>query len=570
LLVRLTSCLLVAAALPLFADPPRPVVDAVPDVFTPVPFDLQRLAGLLAGRLRANTEGYLERIDENALLQPHPTGDGNRMGGSIGLFLQAAANSYDYTDDVQLKGVMDRVASKLIASQEQDGYLGIYTGSKEWSDLDLPGLANDLLGLLSYSSVTGDDEAFAAARRLADFLVASAASRKDQKTVAAISLLRPLLDLYRHTGDRRYLQLSESMATLKVLPADDLQEALFYGGGLAELYRLNGNESYLKQAAANWHEVRDSHLSITGAPLFRSAGAASETAGSICQTVAWMQLTFDLLRITGQPQYADELERTLYNQILAAQDPTTGKVFEGAPLEGTKRPAASCNACNLAEPVGISQIPQAVWGRFGSGIAILTYSPGRAIVRLRKRGTVQVISEGDYPETGNLSIHVEPSHDVRFPMRLRVPRWTKRFTADVGETHVMGTPGEFLVVDREWKKGDTIKLTMDMPAVKHVSAGWPGQMALQRGPQILALGKKVNPQLDDLSGAAWSTSLPESLTAIGSDRKMPFDMAVEQAYAVIGQYQGRPHPLILVPFADAVTYRTWLNAPGSVLSALHQ
>ena len=51
---------------------------------------------------------------------------------------------------------------------------------------------------------------------------------------------------------------------------------------------------------------------------------------------------------------------------------------------------------------------------------------------------------------------------------------------------------------------------------------------------------------------------------------MPFDMAVEQAYAVIGKYEGKPHPLILLPFADAVTYRTWLNAPPGVLSALHQ
>ncbi|MDQ2775281.1 MAG: glycoside hydrolase family 127 protein [Acidobacteriota bacterium] len=570
-MVRLTSYLLVVvvAAIPLFADPPRPVVDAVPDTFTPVALDQQHLAGLLASRLRANNEGYLEHIDTEALLKPHPAEEQNRTAGSAGLFLQAAANSYDYTDDVQLKRVMDGVARKLIAAQDPSGFLRTYTGPKEWSALDLPALSNEMLGLLSYSYVTGDEDAFAVARRLADFLVASFGASKNEKPAAAIALLRPMLDLYRHTGDQRYLLLSEALAKTKIAPSEDLENALFYAGGLAELYRLNGDESNLKLAVADWHDVHDKHLSITGAPLLSSHNAHQENGGSLCQTVAWMQLTLDLLRITGQPQYADELERTVYNQLLAVQDPATGRIYDGAPMQGSKKTVISASACDSAEPVGISQIPDAVWGRYGYGIAVLTYAPGRATLHLRRRATVQIYSEGNFPESGNISIHVEPSHDVRFPVRLRVPTWTKHFVAEIGGGRMVGTPGDFLVIDREWKKGDTIRLTIDMPVLKRTSPEWPGQIAIQRGPQILALARNVNPQLQDLGNAAWASELPESLTAGGPDTKMPFG-AVEQGYAIPGEYQGKPQQLVLLPFADATAYRVWLNAPPSLLSALHQ
>jgi len=569
-LVRLTSFLLVAAAVSSFADPPRPVVDAVPDTFTPVPLDQQHLAGVLASRLRANTEGYLEHVDVEALLKPNSAGDQPRAAGSAGLFLQAAANSYEYTDDVQLKRVMDRVARKLVEAQEPNGYLRTYTGSKQWGALDLPALANELSGLLAYSYVTGDEEAFASARKLADFLVTAAAAHKELKTPAAINLLRPMLELYRHTGDHRYLQLSESLSKARISPSDDLEEALFYAGGLAELYRLNGDESNLKLAVANWREVRASHLSIAGAPLLSSSDPHKENEGSLCQTVAWMQLTLDLLRITGQAQYADELERTVYNQLLAAQNPANGRIYEGAPMEGTKKELGTVTGCSSAEPLGISRIPEAVWGRYGYGIAILTYAPGHASIRLRRRATVQIYSEGNFPETGNILIHVEPSHDVHFPVRLRVPPWTKHFSADVGETHVTGKPGDFLVINREWKKGDTIKLSIDMPVVKRTSPEWPGQIALQRGPQILALAQSVNPQLQELGSAGWPAELPLSLTAAGPDGRMPFGAMVEQTYPVPGEYRGKPQQLNLLPFADAAVYRVWLSAPGSPVSALHQ
>ena len=43
-----------------------------------------------------------------------------------------------------------------------------------------------------------------------------------------------------------------------------------------------------------------------------------------CATVTWLQLTWELLRLTGEPQYGEELEHTVYNALLGAQDPPTG------------------------------------------------------------------------------------------------------------------------------------------------------------------------------------------------------------------------------------------------------
>jgi DUF1680 family protein len=180
-------------------------------------------------------------------------------------------------------------------------------------------------------------------------------------------------------------------------------------------------------------------------------------------------------------------------------------------------------------------------------------------VRLRRRGVIHLYTETNYPETGTVLLHVEPDHPIHFPLRLRVPDWTSKFTADVGEDHFAGKPGEFLILNRGWKRGDTVKISMVMtaraiPGIRQFSA----DVAIARGPQVLALAKTLNPDITDLdavklehvnSGELQLTPLPTGYAA---------NWMSEQAYALPGTYQGRRKKLILVPFADALNYRVWL------------
>jgi DUF1680 family protein len=560
------------AALPLFADPPQPVVvDAVTDRYRPLLFDQQKLAGLLARRMRANSEGYLEHVDDQ--LSGSQSGLSNSAAGGLGeqagKFLEASANAYEYRHDDHLRAVMDRVAKQLIAVHTAGRHLAEHSTDERGDSQDLLIQKYDVLGLLAYYRVTDDENALTAARKIGDLLVKifpkGAADPSQYRRITA--LIEPLVALYRYTEENRYLDASRSAADAwlqwKERHSEPTFENLSNLQGLVELYRVTGDESYFRSVPTSWIEVRTRSLSIAGNPLSnrqRAAADESKNGGDACATLAWIQLTVNLLRVTGDVRYAEQLERTIYNQLFAAQDPNTGAILSPAPLNGSKQSASNSDACASSEAQGVALVPSAVWGRYGNGIAVLLYNAGRGTFQLRRRGTVQLYSEATFPETGDFLLHVEPAHNMRFPLRLRVPEWTNNFVVDFGGSHLVGKPGDFLTINREWKPGDTIKISIDMTArVVSGSPEYPDQIAVERGPQVLALPRSLNPQLTDLKDVAIlaeDSSRPKLVPVTG---RLPSNWFGDQAYTISGEYQGKSQQLVLAPFADAKTYRVWLK-----------
>ncbi len=549
------------AAAPLFADPPQPVVvDAVTDRYRPPAFDQEKLAGLLAARMRANSEGYLEHIDPRAAI----------ASGQAGKFLEASANAYAYSHDAQLKAVMDRVAKQLIAAQVSDG--GEALGAVE-SSAALWVQKYDLLGLLAYYGVTQNEDALTASKDIGDSLV-KAFSKGSVAASRAMVATDALISLYRYTEESRYLDLCKLAADAWLRRKDTHHDASYENladlQGLVDLYRITGDEPYFRPVPAAWMDIRNNWLSVTGNPM--SNGEAStpdpnRSEGDACATVAWIQLSLNLLRITGDTQYAEQLERTIYNQLFAAQEANTGAVLAQVPLNGSKR-AVNSDGCPSSEAHGLTLIPSVVWGRYGNGIAVLLYNPGRATFQLSRRGTVQLYSEAAYPENGEFLLHVEPAHNMRFPLRLRVPEWTSQFAVDIAGSHLIGRPGDFLTINREWKRGDTLKVSMDMTTrVLTGASAYADQIAIQRGPQILALCRALNPQVKDLAEAALVASDASRPRLTPLDLKVPSHVLGDQAYAIDGEYEGKAQQLVLIPFADAKTYRVWMKRPAASTGA---
>jgi uncharacterized protein len=568
-LIRLTASLLALSILPALAGPPQPLVlNAIPDRYRPLALDQQKLVGILSDRMRAAKEGYLEHVSDKALLVPFSSASGpaGNLTSSRGVqaekFLSAAAIAYEYSRDPELKGIMDRVAKELMSSQIQDDYHS--------TNSDFGACRSELLGLLAYYRATGNEDALAASRKIGDLIVSNSGKRSSNANEFPTALLEPLVYLYSYTGDSRYLNLGKSLADswlqLRPTRTDPSFENLTNLIGLVELYRITGDQKYFRPAAATWDDLRANRLTLTGAPsVAESEGSSGEHKSimDVCASAAWVQLTLDLLRITGQSRYGDQLEQTIYNQLFASQDSRTGDVFSSAPLNGDKKPAAIADPCASAEAQGISLIPAAVWGRSGNGIAIILYSAGRAVFQLRRRGTVQLYSETTYPETGGILLHVEPAHPIQFPLRLRVPEWTTNFVVDIGASHLIGKPGEYLTITRQWKRGDTVKIAMNI-AVKLIDGTMEhaGYIAIRRGPQVLALSKPLNPGMD-LAMAALRSTDPLQLRVPPGRRGFPASWAGSQIFTFPGEYNGKPQELVLVPFADATSYRVWMRNPSA-------
>lgn len=572
------------------------VSDKVADQFVPAPFDNQRIGGILGDRMGVNLNGRLLHVDEQRILQCFQVRPGEQAwsGEHAGKFLHAAANTWLYTHDEHLKTLMDHVAQKLIATQLPDGYLGTYTDDQRWTSWDVWVHKYDLIGLISYYQAAGYTPALEASKRIGDLLCRTFGTGTGQRDIiqsgthvgmAATSVLEPMVNLYRVTGNKKYLDFCEYLvrswdqpngphiiaslnSTGSVFRTADRKayEMMSNLVGLAELYRVTGNPLYLRTVQIAWKDIATHRLYVTGttsaAERFTNdqelPGEETSSVGEGCATVTWLQLSWELLRLTGEPQYGEELEHTVYNALLGAQDPANGNICDYTPLNGKKSPTPDINCCVSSEPRGISMIPQLAWGARGNGAAVVLYVPGHVNIPTRA-GNLAIDAKTNFPADGSVIFTLHPAQAARFPLYLRVPKWTARYTATIGGQQFEGDPGNFLAIDREWKPGDQVNIEMDLTTrVLLGGQSYPYSVAIARGPQVLALENAVNPDVLDLQAAGPRTM---EVKLADAESKLPLHWRGTQAYGFDGEVAGKPRALILVPFSDAQTYRIWLLKP---------
>jgi DUF1680 family protein len=115
-----------------------------------------------------------------------------------------------------------------------------------------------------------------------------------------------------------------------------------------------------------------------------------------------------------------------------------------------------------------------------------------------------------------------------------------------------GIPGQYLKIEKKWKPGEKIKIHFDIPAII-IPGGksYPDRIAIQRGPQVLAIDQSMNQFIQpDSLGIRISGTTSFSLHNVV--KSLPENWIGKQAYAMIAEnYQGHSKDIILVPFSDA-------------------
>jgi DUF1680 family protein len=593
------------------ASPPAPRLDNAPkpavpnkvaDRFAPAAFDQQSLGGLLGERMKVNLHARLLTLDVAPLLEGFQKRPGRHdwIGEHAGKFLHAACNAWAFSGNADLKARIDAVARDLIATQKEDGYLGTYLDEKRWTSWDVWSHKYALIGLLTYYQMTGDPAALGACRKVGDLLAKTFGAGEGQRDLMACgthvgmapgSVLEPMVLLYRCTGEPRYLDFCRTIAKAydesprgpKLIRSltehgnvfrtanKKAYEMLSCLVGLAELYRMTGDETYLKPCVNAWNDVAAKRLYITGTTShgerFHDDGELPGTGnvGEMCVTVTWLQLTWQLLRLTGDPRYAAEHERTIYNALLGAQHPEEGSICYFTPLVGSKRYNAvthgvkGVNCCISSGQRGIALIPQLIWGTLDGAPAIWQYAAGKALLPLPGgQGQLTLTSATTYPFDGAVTLTVSPPAETEFPLYLRVPTWCAQYTATVGSQIVSGKAGELVKIQRRWKPGDQVAISIDL-TVRALDGGasYPDYVALQRGPQVFALDYELNPP--DPEKAEPKSTAPGDLKLTDVAAKLPKEWKTTQAY----QMEGKAGPFLLVPFADAGQtggkYLTWFG-----------
>jgi hypothetical protein len=220
-----------------------------------------------------------------------------------------------------------------------------------------------------------------------------------------------------------------------------------------------------------------------------------------CVTATWMKLLFQLLRLTGDSQYADQLEISLYNALLSAQTPNgdwwcyyTGLMGERVPSH-LQFPDVVMSCCVANGPRGLMITPSWAVMTAADGFTFNLYGQMKANVRTPAGQRLSIEMESDYPVGGQITTTIHIPKKETFTIYLRIPEWSKETQVIINgkpfDSYLI--PGTYASLRREWSDGDRIDIAFDMRAKIIDSPSGLNDAAIMRGPIVLAFDTRLVP-----------------------------------------------------------------------------
>jgi DUF1680 family protein len=440
-----------------------------------------------------------------------------------------------------------RIAGLVAAAQQSDGYLNTWFQLKDlphFEDLrwghELYSAGHLIQAAVAYHRATGRDGLLNVARRFADHLDATFGLPGSGKPIDGIDghaeVETALVELYRETGERRYLDLAgyfvdrygHGLLGGEAYWQDRVplrEAATVEGHAVRQLYLLAGatdlaietGDAELRAAAERmWHAMTATRTYLTGGlgahhdeedfgdPFeLPSERAYCET----CAAVASIQWNWRMALLTGEARYSDLIERTLYNGFLAGVALDGERWLYINPLQvrdGHTDPGGDQSArrtrwfrCACCPPNAmrlLASLEHYLCSSDDGGLQLHQYAGGRYH---GPSGAVSVTT--DYPWDGRITVTVEETADRPWTLSLRLPNWCRGY--EISEP--AAPDNGWLRLKREWKPGDRVVLELDLeprltradPRVDAVR----GCVAIERGPLVYCLEQADHPGgLDDV------------------------------------------------------------------------
>ena len=220
------------------------------------------------------------------------------------------------------------------------------------------------------------------------------------------------------------------------------------------------------------------------------ANALSGYTQETCVTYNMLKLTRHAFTWSSQPRYADYYERAYFNGILPTQHPATGEKMYYTPLAdgfwklfGTPEFGFWC--CQGTGVENFSKLGDSVYFHDDAGIYVNLFVPSE--VNWEAKG-IRLRQETHFPESDTTTLTIAASKLTRAAVRVRIPYWA----ASGGSARLNGRlldafagPSSWLVVDRVWKSGDRLAVTMPMSLHMHPMPDDHRLQAVMYGPLVL-------------------------------------------------------------------------------------
>ena len=488
--------------------------------------------------------------------------------------LEAMAYSLKTHPSAEMEKKCDEWIDKIAAAQQPDGYLNTWYTLKglqdRYTDMSMHedyNAGHMIEAGVAYFNATGKRKLLDVCIKWADHFDALFGPGKSHWVTGHQELELALVKLYKVTKNEKYLKLADWLLSERgkklakgytwtdwkdtayaqdVLPVKQQTQitghavrAMYMYTGAADVAAQTGDADYIKAMRTVWEDVVYRNMYITG-----GIGSAGSNEGfsvdydlpneqAYCETCASVGMVFWNQRmnsLTGNAEYIDVLERSLYNGALDGLSLSGDRFFYGNPLASRGQHqrrewfGTACCPANIARLV--ASLGNYIYAKSDDAIYVNLFVGSNTTIPL-KNGNVGVKMGTNYPWEGKVKLIIDPVKKEKFKVYIRIPGWSNSRPAP-GNTYVpkvivvstgnnvfinrkqvpFANANGYIVIDREWQKGDVLDFEFPMSvqpigAIADVKQD-SNRIAIQRGPIVYCVEGADN------NGKAWNVIIPEN------------------------------------------------------------
>ena len=505
--------------------------------------------------LQMEPDRLLAPFLREAGLQPkaesYPNWENTGLDGHIGgHYLTALAQMYASAGSDEALQRLNYMIGELKKAQDANGngYVGgIPDSERIWKEISegkinaggfslnggwvpLYNIHKTYAGLRDAYLIAGNEEAKQMLIDLTDWMIDITANLSEAQIQEMLKsehggLNETFADVYKMTGDKKYLDLAYAFTQKQVLDPLEHEKDILNGMhantqipkviGYETIAALDQNKDYHNAATYFWENVVNNRtVSIGGNSVrehFHPADDFSSMINSVqgpetCNTYNMLKLSEKLFLANPEEKYIDFYEQGLYNHILSSQHPEGGFVYFTPMRPGHYRV--------------YSQPETSMWCCVGSGLEnhgkynemIYAHSDDALYVNLFIPSEVnwedknfKLIQETDFPNAETASFKIETQKPQKLTINFRYPSWAgEGFDVQVNDKKVKfdKKPGSYISITRKWEDDDQISMRLPMNITSERLPDGSDYESLKYGPLVLAAktGK------EDLKGLFADTS----------------------------------------------------------------
>lgn len=456
--------------------------------------------------------------------------------GDMYKWLEGCAAVYAITKDPKLDALMDQFIVRVVKSQRADGYIhtpviidelnkgidthsntnntviGTAVGGKDEKgafanrlNFETYNLGHLMMAGITHKRATGKTTLFDAAVKATDFLCHfyETASAELARNAICPSHYMGVVEMYRATGNKRYLELSKNLINIRGLVengTDDNQDRIpfreqynamghavranYLYAGVADVFAETGEQQLMNNLTSIWKDIVTRKMYITGAcgslydgtspdgtnytpdsiqKVHQSYGRAyqlpqSTAHNETCANIGNMLFNWRMLQTTGQAKYADIVEMALYNSVLSGISLDGEKYFYTNPLRmskdfpytlrwpKTREKYISCFCCPPNTLRTVCEAQNYAYSIGGDTLWVNLYGHNHLQTK-----DIDIEQSTEYPYDGKITLKINKAKGISHIM-VRVPEWASDgFTASLNGQLVCGEgkPNTYIAIKKQ-------------------------------------------------------------------------------------------------------------------------